>query len=76
MTEPPRAHHLQNNRLIAWAGSAAIVLAVGGALIWRANTPQATPEVAFVGEADIRSKFSLTDHMVECAPRSGQVGRV
>ncbi|WP_375263306.1 SCO family protein [Palleronia sp.] len=62
MTEDPRAHRLQNFRLVAWAGSAAVVLAVGGALIWRANTPDSAPEVAFVGEADIRSEFTLTDH--------------
>ena len=62
MTEDPRAHRLQNFRLAAWAGSTAVVLAVGGALIWRTHTPEAAPEVAYLGEADIHSEFTLTDH--------------
>ena len=62
MTEDPRARHLRDIRLAIWAGSAAILVAVAGALIWRANMPEPAPEAAFVGEADIRSEFTLTDH--------------
>ncbi len=62
MTEDPRSRRLKSIQLAIWAGSAAILMAVAGALVWRATTPDPAPQVAFVGEADIRSEFTLTDH--------------
>ena len=62
MTEDPRNRRLKGIQLATFAGSAALLMAVTGGLIWRASTPDAAPEVAYVGEADIHSDFTLTDH--------------
>ena len=62
MTSSPQFSRLKRVRLLLWAGVAALVLALASALLLRAYMPTSTPEVASSGEADIRSKFTLTDH--------------
>jgi protein SCO1/2 len=49
-------------RRVAWLAAAALAAALGTLALWRANAPQDPPLVVITGEADIRSKFSLTDH--------------
>ena len=75
MTEESRARPQRDIRLAIWASSAALLLAVGGVLIWRAYAPQPAPETAYVGEADIRSEFTLTDNTGRTATEADFAGQ-
>ncbi len=49
-------------RLSIWAAVAALLLLAGGAVVLRGITAQQTSKEVLVGEANVRSKFSLTNH--------------
>ena len=63
-------------RLAIWTGAAAILLAAGaGALILRTDPLPAAPLASTIGEADIRSEFSLTDHTGRAVTQADYAGR-
>ncbi|WP_299820998.1 SCO family protein [uncultured Jannaschia sp.] len=63
-------------RLAIWTGAAAILLAAGaGALILRTDPLPAAPLASTIGEADIRSEFSLTDHTGRAVTEADFAGR-
>ncbi|HET7409705.1 MAG TPA: SCO family protein [Paracoccaceae bacterium] len=62
MTDTSTASRLRLVRRVAWAVCAAVALVFAGALVWRAVAPEGMPEPTQIGEADIRSEFSLVDH--------------
>ncbi|CTQ34523.1 SCO family protein [Jannaschia rubra] len=63
-------------RLALWTGAAAILLAAGaGALILRPDPLPAAPLASTIGEADIRSEFSLTDHTGRAVTEANFAGR-
>jgi protein SCO1/2 len=62
MTLKPTTYTLRSVRRAIWAGAAALLFLAGGALILRAYMPRPATQTMSVGEADIRSDFSLVDH--------------
>jgi protein SCO1/2 len=63
-------------RLALWTGAAAILLAAGaGALILRTDPSPVAPLASTIGEADIRSEFSLTDHTGRAVTEADFAGR-
>ena len=75
MTENTRTRHLRRARLAIWAGAAALLLSAGGALTLRAYMAPQAPQAISVGEADIRSEFSLTDHTGRAVTEADFAGR-
>ena len=74
------AHMLNSGRLrqvrqAAWFAVAAMLLVLDGALLWRAAMLDGLPEPAHVGEADIRSEFSLVDHTGRPVTEADYAGR-
>lgn len=53
---------LRQVRRAAWISIAVSTVVVLGVLLWRAALPDRFPEPTYIGEADIRSEFSLVDH--------------
>lgn len=62
MVQDATHHPLRRIRLAIWAGAAALLLFAGGALVLRAYMPAPVPQARTIGEADVRSQYSLTDH--------------
>lgn len=58
----PTSDRLRLVRQTAWIAVAAMLLVLVGVLLWRATMPDRLPKPGYVGEADIRSDFSLVDH--------------
>ncbi|MBM9595021.1 SCO family protein [Roseitranquillus sediminis] len=75
MIENTRAHRLRRARLVIWAGAAALLLSAGGALTLRAYLAPQAPQATSVGEADIRSEFSLIDHTGRAVTEADFAGR-
>jgi len=74
-TEITRIHRLRRVRLAIWAGATALLLSAGGALTLLAYMAPPAPRVSSVGEADIRSEFSLTDHTGRAVTQADFAGR-
>ena len=49
-------------RLVAWGAAAVALLGAAAVVAFLAYGPPPAPRVAYTGEADVRSKFTLTDH--------------
>lgn len=62
MTETPSASRLRLVRRVLWALTAAVAAVLAAALLWRAVAPDRLPVPSHIGQADIRSEFSLVDH--------------
>lgn len=62
-------------RLGLWLGVAASVVVVGGTLVWRAASPPGLPAPIFIGEAAIRSDFSLIGHTGRAVTEADFAGR-
>jgi cytochrome oxidase Cu insertion factor (SCO1/SenC/PrrC family) len=75
MTPRTTTLDLRRIRLAIWAGVAVLLLATGGALVMRALTPPQEAKMTSVGEANIRSVFSLTDHTGRAVTEADYAGR-
>lgn len=75
MTTKSIVHHLRRIRLVLWGTVAAVLLVTGGALMLRTYVPPSTPQVSSVGETDIHSEFSLTDHSGRAVTEADFAGR-
>lgn len=75
MTAKSIVYHLRRIRLVLWGTVAAVLLVTGGALMLRTHVPPPTPEVSSVGETDIHSEFSLTDHSGRAVTEADFTGR-
>jgi cytochrome oxidase Cu insertion factor (SCO1/SenC/PrrC family) len=62
-------------RLSIWAAVAALLLLAGGAVVLRGITAQQTSKEVLVGEANVRSKFSLTNHNGEPVTEASFAGK-
>ena len=62
-------------RQSAWIGIAAATLLLLGIFLLRATAPERMPEPGYVGEADIRSEFSLIDHTGRPVTAADYAGR-
>ena len=75
MTAKSMAHHLRRIRLVLWGTVAVVLFVTGGALMLRTYVPTSTPEISSVGETDIHSEFSLTDHSGRAVTEADFAGR-
>ncbi len=62
-------------RVAIWAGAATVLLVAGSALILRAYMLPPAIQATSVGEADIRSDFSLVDHTGRAVTEADFAGR-
>lgn len=62
-------------RLALWAAAAATLVVTTGAIVLREYMPPLTPQVVSSGEANIRSKFNLTDHNGRAVDEGDFAGR-
>jgi len=67
--------NLRHVRLATLAAAAALLLLTGGALILRAYTPSPPSLATTVGEADVRSEFSLIDQTGTAVTEADFAGR-
>ncbi len=58
-----------------WGAAAAALLGAAGAVAFLAYGPPPAPRVAYTGEADVRSKFTLTDHTGRAVTEADFAGR-
>lgn len=75
MPPKPIPSNLRRVWLAIWAGAAALLLLTGGVLILRAYMTPPASQATSVGEADIRSEFSLTDHTGGAVTEADYAGR-
>ena len=75
MISKPTTHTLRRAWLAIWAGAAALLLLAGGALILRTYLTLPAFRATSVGEADIRSDFSLVDHTGRAVTEADFAGR-
>ena len=75
MTENPLPGRLRRVRVVLWALVTVVALSLGGALLWRAATPDPLPAPSYTEEAEIRSEFSLIDHTGQRVTQADYAGR-
>lgn len=75
MTGPSGPDELRFVRRVVWFAAAALAVSFGALALWRANAPQEPLLVTSTGEADVRSKFSLTDHTGRPVTEADYAGR-
>ena len=75
MISKPTTHTLRRARLAFWAGAAALLLLTSGALTLRTYMAPPAFRVTSVGEADIRSDFSLVDNTGRAVTEADFAGR-
>ncbi|PHP26543.1 SCO family protein [Limimaricola cinnabarinus] len=70
----PNSHSFYRRlRFLLWSGAAVFALAIAGLVVLR--DPSAPIEVAYSGEADIRSDFELIDHTGRAVTQADYAGR-
>lgn len=67
--------HIPRPRRLLWAVVAPVGVVTAGALVWWQTSPPPLPAPIVTGEADIRSRFSLTDHTGRAATEADFAGR-